>query len=373
MKVKVRISGLKGKVSVPFSKSDIHRKLIAGAIDGSSTYHSLKEQIDAFSWSDDVKATSECIEEIFFSETETAIANARESGSTLRFLLPVAAALGRNTDFILSEGLKRRPVEGLVSVLNQHGGGITLDDGIIRVRGRLLPGEYLIDATVSSQYVSGLYFAQRILGNGLVIREIGSRVSGPYVEMTKKVFSGPLDRFEGDWSAGAYYYGLNFIGCDIEVRGLSMDSLQGDKAIEGILDGLGHGDVDITDIPDLAPVIAMCACALPKGESVRMTGASRLSLKETDRGMHIAEIINDLGGEAYFEGDVLSVFGKGRLPGGECSGGNDHRMIMMAACLSMICENEVVINEASGVSKSYPRFFEDLSSLGGNIEYINEE
>ena len=416
MNAVIRPGTLRGSVRVPASKSAAHRALIAAALaDGLTTIH-----INALN--DDIEATAECLMDLgalidYFERRgimavrpiESAPNLARavmgvegkaashvdlragveldcgESGSTLRFLLPVACALGVNTRFIGHGRLPERPNAILVDALRAHGAVIDSDRLPLNASGSLAGGLWELPGDVSSQYVTGLMFALPLLPRDSEIRLTTRLESAAYVDMTVDM----LDRFgvaveptgsgwrvpgnqvyrspealavEGDWSAAAFWLAANAMGSDIDVDGLSYRTTQGDRAVTDLL---GQPVIDASGVPDLVPALAAAAATMPRRTVI--TGAARLRLKESDRLESTAGMIRALGGRVEVREDGLAIDGGAPLNGGTVDGANDHRIVMAAAILATRAGGPVTITGAEAVGKSYPDFFRDFEKLGGNV------
>lgn len=344
-----------------------------------------------------------------------------ESGSTLRFMLPVSCALGADATFMGSERLGERPLAPLSDEL--MAAGCTLD-GLggfpLRTRGRMRAGRFELPGDVSSQYISGLLLAAPLLDGDTQIAVTGTLESRPYIGLTIAVLAAfgvavdveegatpgglPLTVFtvarqgyrtpgtiavEGDWSNAAFWLCAGALGRhSVTVRGVSSASIQGDRAVNAALMLFGakgqrnarsatirpdhlHGiELDARDIPDLVPVLsAVAACA--EG-TTRFTGCSRLALKESNRLATTAAELNNLGADIRIEGDALVIEGKERLTGGRVQSHNDHRIAMMAAIAAVRCDGPVLIEGAEAVNKSYPDFFDHYRLLGGEVELSEE-
>ena len=313
-----------------------------------------------------------------------------ESGSTLRFLLPVAAALGAACAFTGSGRLPERPNAVLTEALNAHGACADRDRLPIHLSGRLRGGEYAIAGDVSSQYITGLLFALPLCREDSAVRLTTPLASASYVDITLDVlarfgvragrtaagwaipggqcYASPGEiRAEGDWSAAAFWRVANRLGGDVRCAGLRADSAQGDRAIDRLLDRLG-GTIDVADTPDLVPALAVAAAVHPG--VTRITGAARLRLKESDRLRAVAGLLRALGGCAAETADGLEIRGVPRLTGGAVDGCNDHRIVMAAAVAATVAEGAVTISDAQAVEKSYPAFFDDFARLGGNAVLV---
>lgn len=393
MRVTITPKKLFGTVYAVSSKSDAHRKIIAAALADKPT------QINISNFSDDIDATLDCIKALggtyernpggilltpISNKNPTCSLHFRESGSTARFLLPVAAALCDKCSFSGSGRLPERPMKELTDCLRTH--GVTIDGDFLPLRtsGLLKSGEYSISGSISSQYLTGLLFALPLLDGESKITLTSPLNSSAYVNMTldtlrlfgvnpevcggvytikPQVYISPGKiTAEGDWSNAAFWLVANKLCDGISVSGLNRNSSQGDMRIAQILD---ETVIDASQIPDLVPILSVLAAGR-KGKTV-IRGASRLRLKESDRLLAMTSCINSLGGNAVETDDGLTVYGTGRLRGGTVDGFGDHRVVMSAAIASCICENEVEILGAEAVKKSYPSFFEDFKSLGGVI------
>ncbi len=413
MKVTVTPSKLSGEIQAIPSKSMAHRLLICAAMSEGTT------RVRCNTSSEDIDATVACLKamgsnivrigntylvpKVTVHAGQSVELDCNESGTTLRFMMCVAAGLGLCARFKGSDRLFERPLSPLTEILTDHGIVISRDNGNRIIQsGRAFPGEYSIKGDVSSQFISGLLLMLPLCGGGNV-EVTGDFESKPYVNLTVsamqqadvkvqcddrtyKVF-GRYDlrdcAVEGDWSNSSFWLCAGALGSDVTVFDLDMDSQQGDRGITDTLNKFGAEinvtrnkvcckreiltatQIDVRDIPDLVPVLAVVA-ACAKG-TTRLTGAGRLRLKESDRLFTVSEMINNLGGKAYIEGDSLIVEG-GKLKGGEVDACRDHRIAMASAVAATVCESEVVISDAGAVSKSYPKFFEDMKLLGAKIE-----
>ena len=413
-------SFVRGTVNAPVSKSDLHRALICAAFCKGTT------ALPVLASSSDTDATAECLSALGsrVERTEDGFVisgpisgggelDCRESGSTLRFLLPVAAVLGKETHFSGSGKLPSRPVLPLTSELRKKGSVIDADFLPITVKGKASGGVYTLPGDVSSQIVSGLLLALPYTGEYSEIKLSSPLQSKMYVDMTVNTLSRfgvewkeipcgsenfPYGGYllvggeyrssgtyvaEGDWSGAAFFAVAGAIGGKVTVNGLADNSAQPDRAIEKIIKEFGADvswengslsvktaekrpfSVDVSQFPDLFPVLAVLAAAA-NGES-RLYNAGRLRIKESDRISAVCNMINSLGGKAIADEDSLTVYGNGKLVGGTVSGENDHRIVMSAAIASLICEKEVTILGSEAVGKSYPAFFEDLSKIQTQI------
>ncbi|MDO4960793.1 MAG: 3-phosphoshikimate 1-carboxyvinyltransferase [Eubacteriales bacterium] len=418
MKVKIDPSQLHGSIKAIASKSQAHRTLICAAFaDGPTDIYCRELSLD-------IEATAGCLKamgsnisydrdegvfhvEPYDCEAAKTGADAEgfitidvgESGSTLRFLLPIVCALGLKTHIIMHGRLPERPLSPLWEELEAHGAILSKNaDGTIDVSGALCGSEFTIAADISSQFISGLLFAIPLIKNkktDAVLTLTGNIESGNYILMTIKaleLFGVKVDRnkdklriskdagfvsagtaeVEGDWSNGAFWIAASAMTKgELTVTGLDPGSPQGDRAAaelkERILAG-GDGQVthiDARDVPDLVPVLSVLAAAV-NGETV-FEHAERLRIKESDRIKTTVELLKNLGADADETADGIRVRGTGRLRGGDVDSHNDHRIAMSAAVASIICENEVTVSGAEAVRKSYPDFWKDFEALGGRI------
>lgn len=396
---------LRGEIAAIPSKSEAHRALICAALANGPCAVRMGEG------SEDIDATVRCLTALGadirreggalrISPIESAPASCEadcgESGSTLRFLLPVAAALGVDARFKLRGRLPERPIAPLDRELTRGGCELTRPErDILRIQGKLRPGNYELPGDVSSQYISGMLFALSLCGGESVLRVSGALESASYVGMTLKALErfgaaprqtergfridgrarlnapGEL-RVGGDWSNAAFWLCADALpGCSVRVTGLDADSAQGDRRIAQFLDALrAAGDrewiMDAADTPDLVPALAACACA--RGQRARITNAGRLRIKESDRLRTVAQALNALGGDVRESGDGLVVGAARALRGGRVDACGDHRIAMMAAVASAACEGEVTLRGAEAVNKSYPGFWRDFRVLGGCVQ-----
>ena len=407
MNITIEPGRLQGAVAAPVSKSHVHRLLIAAALcgDGQETaIHCPGENAD-------ISATVRCLSALhtdIFRENDwlrvrrdaplhcfrpRSMLDCGESGSTLRFLLPLCAAKpldppAKDSISLTGSGrLPNRPNGPLLDVLRDHGAQIQGDFLPLMVGGGLFPGDFALPGNVSSQFFSGLLFALPLLRGGSALRHTSPLESMPYVELTLSVLrqfgvrvetvengwripggqayvSPGTVEAEGDWSAAAFWLGASRLGNAVTVTGLNGRSCQGDRASSALLDQIG-GEIDVTDTPDLMPILAAVAAAVP-GKTTVITGAARLRLKESDRIAAMAAAIRALGGRTDETPDGLIIHGTA-LPGGTVDGRNDHRVVMSAAVAATACLGPVTVLGAEAVSKSYPGFWRDFEALGGRI------
>lgn len=404
-----------GAVQIPASKSQAHRMLICAALSEAPS----RLILDGFSA--DIEATVQCLEALGARCEETANglsvtpvgvcpAQARldvgESGSTLRFLLPVLGALGIRAEVRMHGRLPERPLSPLWEVLEAHGMQLRQDGAVLHTAGQLCAGDYSLPGNVSSQFISGLLFALPLLSGNSTLTVTGALQSARYVSMTEQAlaaagiftkkdgqvwqidggqrYAAPaVQTVEGDWSNAAFFLCMGAMSATgVTVAGLNPASLQADRAITEILTRFGaeltvsgqtvtvrrgslHGiTLDAGPIPDLIPVVS-CLAALCDGET-RIINAARLRLKESDRLQTTAALLRALGAAVTELPDGLVIEGRGSLSGGTVSAYGDHRIAMSAALAAALAEAPVTVTGAESVEKSYPRFWSDLRSLKGD-------
>lgn len=392
MDITIQPRSLRGDITVIPSKSQAHRLLICAAFADASTVLVCPES------SRDMDATAGCLNalgaEIARTENGYTVLPAREipnraelqvhdSGSTLRFLLPVAGALGVDTIFRMEGRLPQRPLSPMWEEMERMGCTLSRPTAdTIRCTGKLRPGHYRIDGSVSSQYITGLTLALSLLGAPSELEITGRIESKPYIQLTKdaiSLFGADPDRpgtrqfhspgtlsVEGDWSNGAFFLAANTLGSQLDIHGLDPNSSQGDRAAAELLLKLHKGSliIEAGDIPDLVPILSVAAACCHGAE---FTNIRRLRLKESDRAASVIAMIEALGGRAEADENTLRVYGTG-LTGGTVNSVNDHRIAMSAAIAATVCTEPVTILGAECVQKSYPKFFEEYRRLGGNYE-----
>ncbi len=421
MNIKIFPSTLGGTVRAVPSKSQAHRMLICAAFAKDAT------SIFCPRTNDDIKATAACLTalgaKIEYADSsfhvtpvsivpDTARLDVGESGSTLRFLLPVIGALGIRCEIKMHGRLPDRPLFPLDIELLRHGMKIEKQGDTLVCEGRLTAGEYSIDGGVSSQFVSGLLFALMLLDGESRLTVTGEMQSVDYVVMTveamrkfgaelrqdenvytvnggKALISGERVDVDGDWSSAAFWLCAGALSDrKVLLSGMNTLSSQGDRRVCDVLETFGcrvdadsdgiscsaegrlHSTViDGADIPDLIPVLSVVA-ALADGRTV-VKNAERLKLKESDRLAATANMLTALGASVRVTDDGFIIDGVKRLRGGRVDGANDHRIVMSAAIASTVCDGEVIISDAEAVSKSYPDFWRDFEALGGKFEIIN--
>lgn len=415
MKVMLSPSKLNGKVDAPASKSCLHRALICAAAAERPT------KIFASSFSKDIEATISCLASLgtrfeygdgfimvypIEKTNKECILDCNESGSTLRFMLPFAAALGRKCTFVGAERLGKRPLLPLCKVLEENGVEVSYGESFLpcTISGKLLRGAYEIEGNISSQFITGLLLALGVIGGGK-IHSTTPLESASYIDITTDIqkkfgieieknensftvgvgqrYTSPsVFKTEGDYSNGAFFLVAGAISSEdgLEVNTLFENTCQGDAAIVEILSKMGAKisrsedrvtvfksklkgiEIDCSDIPDLVPILCIAASAA-EGTSV-FRNINRLRMKESDRVQTTADMIGALGGKIEFDENNIYVTGTA-LKGGTVNSANDHRIAMSAAVASLICAENVIIEGARAVEKSYGDFYEKFRKLGG--------
>lgn len=397
------------------SKSEAHRALICASLADSETKiicTDTNADIDATASS--LSALGASIRRVDDGFVIVPIGNvlpqaeldANESGSTLRFLLPLAASLGADCEFIMRGRLASRPLSPLYELLCE--GGVTLSEvgrSPLSVSGRLVSGEYTLEANISSQYISGMLFALSVARGRSILRLSGKIESAPYILMTldtlkrfgadiefdekndifyidgrDRLVSPSLFEVGGDWSNAAFMVVAGVIGsCAVTISNLDPQSRQGDRAIIDVLRKMGadivyeNGNftacpsrlrgtrIDAADIPDLVPILSVAA-SVAEGETV-IYNASRLRLKESDRIESVCTTLSALGADISATEDGMLIRGKKSLEGGCVDSFNDHRIAMSAAVASLVCRGEVKIDRFEAINKSFPSFLDNFESL----------
>ena len=399
MDICISPAALGGSINAIPSKSAAHRLLICAALADRET------EINCPVLSKDISATADCLRamgaDVRYQQgcfkvkpIKTPVENPEldcgESGSTLRFLLPVICAMGLGANIKMQGRLPERPLSPLWEELEKHGAKLTKPQSdVINVQGKLQAGDYNIRGDISSQFISGLLFALPLLKAESKIIMEGPVESVGYINMTRQAqeifslncplegavfhvsadaeYKSPVTAFvEGDWSNGAFWLVADALsGKKIQVSGLLENSLQGDKAVVSIIEQIKAGDavVDVKDIPDLVPVLSVLAAVSPG--KTEFINAARLRIKESDRLKATKEMLTALGGDCTETEDGLIINGAQKLRGGVVDSVNDHRIAMSAAVAAIACKEPVTIKNAQAVEKSYPTFFEDYKMLGG--------
>lgn len=420
MNVQIFPSAPAGTVKAIASKSAAHRLLICAAFADAPTTIRCEET------NDDICATVRCLEALGATITrnapyyrvtpiqalqKNASLDCGESGSTMRFLVPVTCMLGADAAFVMAGRLPNRPLSPLREELERH--GIAFSEAGANpmcCQGTVTGTEFTIPGNVSSQFISGLLFALAVSGKTGRIQIEGTMESTPYVDMTADALRqfgilvirtenrleiqennglrSPCEvPVEGDWSNAAFPLCMGAIGPHpITVCGLDRHSRQGDRAIVKLLKRFGakvtegddfvtvapaplHGmEIDASQIPDLVPILATVA-SVAKGQTV-IFNASRLRLKESDRLQTVRTMLHTLGANLTETDDGLSIQGVDGLQGGRVSSFGDHRIAMSAAIASVACQDSVIIEDAHAAAKSYPSFWNDMQSLRLQLKEI---
>lgn len=393
-----RPCNLSGNIDAPPSKSMAHRYLIGAALSKESC------TLSGVDYSEDILASIDClkalgakvtinedkvrIEPEGFMQVESPVLECRESGSTLRFFIPIALCLGKTVTLRGSRRLLERPLGIYEQICQDNGFIFQKEEDSVTVCGNLESGAYKIRGDVSSQFITGLIFALIYLNQDSSIEIIPPFESRSYIDLTIsalksfganvefvddykiEIKKGRLHTYsggiEGDYSNAAFLDAFNYVGSDVIVSGLNPDSVQGDRVYQDYFKQISEGTptLDISDCPDLGPVLF--ALAAMKNGAV-FTGTDRLKVKESDRGTVMHEELQKLGGGLVFGKNSITV-PKQELKdrGIILSGHNDHRIVMaMSVILSRIGG---VIDGVEAVRKSYPGFFEDIKKLGAEVE-----
>ncbi len=396
--VKIENSILRGRVTVPASKSVAHRAMICSFLAGGGNVSPLVS-------SKDMQATAQAIGSL---KNGGDVCDCIESGSTLRFMIPVAAALGKTVTFVGSGKLPNRPIGDYLRLLPQHGVTCESEGGLpLKISGKLTAGTFEIAGNVSSQYITGLMLALPVLDGDSEIVLTTPLQSKPYVDMTVDVlkrygvdvaetergyFVRGNQRFtvqdfmvEGDWSQAAFFLAAGAIGGDVTVDGLNIGSTQGDKRIVEVIKKFGakvtvtensvHAEksalcgitLDASDIPDMVPTVAVLA-AFASGTTV-IKGAERLRYKESDRIESVVANLKKMGVDVTETPDGMIISG-GTVHGADIDGYNDHRIVMAFSVAGLFADGVTTITDCESINKSYPDFFEDYNRIGGKANVI---
>ena len=423
MKVTITPKSLEGTIRIPSSKSMTHREIIAAALAFGES------RVEGVSWSQDIEATVRILS-LFGAEIqrqdkegETTLiiqgglkpqgkpltAHAGESGSTLRFLIPLGLVSGNDVTYTGEGRLAERPLSPYYQLFDEKGITWQGKNGLpLHVNGQLRPGTYALSGQVSSQFFTGLLFALPLLDGDSRLVSTTPLESESYVKMTldtlarhgitihetgrgqyeipgNQTYKAGKFSVEGDFSQAAFWLAAGLLGGPITLRGLSMDSLQGDKEIVSLLRRMGghieetdeglcarksrlHGIVmDAENVPDLVPVMAALA-AVSEGKT-EIIHAARVRLKECDRLHAMAVELSRLGARVEEKEDGLVIYGGTPLSGGVVSSWNDHRIAMALASISPAVQGRLAIEGADSVRKSYPRYWDDFVKTGGQCDY----
>ena len=420
MTVECTPSVLSGTIQSISSKSHAHRVLICAALSQNPT------KIYCNVMSKDIAATIACLksmgtEIITDGDTITVIPkefnkdsslDCNESGSTLRFFMPVVSALGMNATINGRGRLPQRPISPLKEEMEKK--GVTFHTGNVfplHLSGQLQSGEYEIQGNISSQFITGLLFALPKLQGDSKLKLIPPVESKSYLDITVSVlrqfgieiqekenlyiikgnqkYTSPEEiRVEGDWSNASFLLCAGAL-CEkgVTVTDLDINSPQGDKKILEVLKNMGADvsisgseitvkknklngiTVDASDIPDAVPIISVVATAC-EGDTT-IINAGRLRIKESDRIASVMDMLSSVGADVTETDDGIIIRGGNILTGGTVNGYNDHRIVMSASILSSLCKDKVIITDGNAVEKSYPDFFTDFNNMGGNANVIN--
>lgn len=405
MDIQIAPRPLAGTVTPPPSKSMAHRLIIAAALSGGVS------TIQNVAFSQDIQATLRCMETLgacWERPAEDAIRisgigaapavfpelprfDCGESGSTLRFLIPIALAVAGGGVFTGHGRLMERPQKPYFDLFEEKRIFCEQKDGVLTVRGRLTPGEYRLPGNVSSQFFTGLLFALPLLDGPSAVASTTALESADYITMTLEamknagvtvsssglafaVLPAAYQAFDGaveaDWSQAGFWYAASFLGSRLDIRGLNPQSAQGDMIIAALYWKLakpGEVDIDVSDCPDLLPPLAVMAAV--RSGATHFVNAARLRIKESDRLATVHQMLAALGGQAEEGPDSLTVYG-GPLTGGTVDGANDHRIVMAAAIAAAYCKGPTTILGAEAVNKSYPSFWDDYKRLGGAVHVL---
>lgn len=403
---------LHGSITPPPSKSQAHRLIIAGALSkGDCTVGNV-------AFSEDILATLDAMTQLGaawekLNDTTIRICgigggvpirhadglphlDCGESGSTLRFLIPIALAVAGGGVFTGRGRLMERPQKPYFDLFREKGIDYSLENGVLTVRGTLTGGEYALPGDVSSQFFTGLLYALPLVEGDSVIRSTTALESRSYIDMTLdalersgvqvshtphsftvkggQTFALPDGAVEADWSQAGFYYAALGMGNKLDISGMNPDSVQGDmKIVPYYLEMKENGDVtlDVSDCPDLVPPLAAHAALRGAGNTTYIVNGARLRIKESDRLTAVTAVLNAMGADIEELPDGLIIHGKDGLRGGvTVDSFNDHRIAMMTAMAATRCAAPVVLKDAGCVKKSYPNFWEDYAMLGGRKELL---
>lgn len=392
---------LHGDIDAPPSKSMAHRYLIGAALSGEEC------TLSGVDYSEDILASIDCLRALgadvttdgdrvtvhpahfMTAQVQTPILDCRESGSTLRFFLPLALCLGQPVTLRGSTRLLERPLTVYEELCKEYGFAFTKTENTLTVCGNLKSGKYCVRGGISSQFITGLIFALVYLGNDSTVEILPPFESRSYIDLTLAAlqsfganvsFSSEYTisvsasrmhawsgRIEGDYSNAAFLDAFHALGADVRVGNLNPDSLQGDRVYREYFRQICDGTptLDVSDCPDLAPILF--ALAAMKNGAV-FTGTDRLKAKESDRGMAMHEELSRLGGGLLFGGNAITVPKQTLHPTDTpLDGHNDHRIVMALSVI--LSQLGGTIDGAQATRKSYPGFFDDIKALGAEVDY----
>ena len=412
MNVTIQPTKLRGAITPPPSKSQAHRLIMAAALaDGESVLSNV-------AFSQDILATISCMEQLgatwekldehtiritgvsagqpLLQEDGLPHFDCGESGSTLRFLIPIALAVAGGGVFTGHGRLMERPQKPYFDLFDEKSIVYELKDGVLTVRGALEAGEYALPGDVSSQFFTGLLYALPLAEGNSRIRATTALESRSYIDMTidalthcgvqveeqsgehpvfltqgVQIYRPKDGAVEADWSQAGFYYAALGAGNELRIGNMNENSRQGDKKIAAFYETLctqGEAVLDVADCPDLVPPLSAHAALRGTGQVTRIINAARLRIKESDRLASVTAVLNALGADIEELPDGLVIHGADGLRGGvTVDAHNDHRIAMMAAMAATRCEAPITITGAECVRKSYPNFWEDYETLGGQI------
>lgn len=408
MKLMITPQRLHGSITPPASKSQAHRLIMGAALAGGTSV------LRSVSGSNDITATLGCMEALgassaYLDDTTLQITgnagnpasagqvlDCGESGSTLRFLIPIALALTGNVSFRGHGRLMQRPQTPYFEIFREKGIEYRLEGDLLTVHGTLTPRQYFLRGDVSSQFITGLLYALPLLHGDSDIVLTTQLESESYVNLTldalrqfgitihptaqgwhvpgNQVYHSHDLAVESDYSQSGFFYAAQSIGNPVAVTGMNPDSVQGDKIVVDYMKrlcGPGPVDLDVRDCPDLVPPLALSA-ALRDGETTVISGAARLRLKESDRLASVTAVLNAMGASIEEGEDHLTIHGVPSLAGGvTVDSWGDHRIAMMAAMAATVCCAPIALTGAESVKKSYPGFWDDYCRLGGQIQEVS--
>ncbi|MDF2590607.1 MAG: aroA [Clostridia bacterium] len=412
--IKILPGLLKGDIKIPPSKSLCHRAIIAAALaHGQSIISNVVLSEDILATIGGVRALGAIvtinqdqliIEGCRLESSQNCIIDCNESGSTLRFLMPISLLSNNAVSFVGRGNLSSRPLEPYIEIFKEQDIFYSDTSLPMTIKGCLNHGIFKLKGSISSQFITGLMFALPLLEEDSTVLITEPLESKSYIDLTidvlnsfgisiinnnyksffikgKQEYKNTLYTVEGDYSQAAFWLAAGALGGDVSCTGLSQNSKQGDRAILQLLKTAGACieisdshikaeplalqafEIDISQCPDIAPILAVIA-ALSEGTS-KITGAARLRIKECDRLKAITTELNKLGAQVFEEKDSLTINGMRRLRGGDVTSWGDHRIAMALAIAAIKCEEPVMIHNSNAVDKSYPNFFDDYKMLGG--------
>jgi 3-phosphoshikimate 1-carboxyvinyltransferase len=423
--LKLYKSKLRGEVKIPPSKSMAHRAVICAALgNGISNIYNVDYSDDIIATIDAMRAIGAIIEDkkefleikgIFFNGLRLnrdyeRVVDCNESGSTLRFIVPISLAFEGVTRFVGKGNLGKRPLNTYYEIFDRQGIEYSYKEGVLDLvtSGKLKADNFEVKGNISSQFISGLFFALPLLEGDSKITITTELESKGYLDLTlsalkdfgieiinndykeflikgNQTYKSCDYRVEGDYSQGAFFLCADALGSEINILDLKKDSLQGDREVLDILKRMGmiiqkEGEgiigkarrlkstiIDASQCPDIIPVVSLAA-ALSKGRT-EIINAGRLRIKECDRLNAVATELNKLGAKIQERPDALIIDGVPEIKGGvEVWSHKDHRIAMTLAIAATLCDEPIILKDYECVSKSYPHFFEDYKMLGGNFD-----